>query len=442
MSSDIAISVKGISKAYQIYEQPFDRLKQMLFGARRKYHEEFWALRDVNFDVRKGETVGIVGRNGSGKSTLLQIICGTVTPTMGEVEKRGRVSALLELGSGFNPEFTGRENVYLNGTILGLSKNEIDDRFDRIAAFADIGNFLDSPVKHYSSGMFARLAFSVAIHVDPEILIVDEILAVGDAAFQRRCLAKFYEIRESGCAILFVSHDQYQIKSVCQRALYLEQGSQKMFGAAGRVIDQYVIDTERAVATFSSASAGATSIERDEPGEIYEHGTEGERAAAQETLMQHDTRSVGVIGETEPDALYRIQEVALLDEALAPISDVRCGQTVYLRMRFRATSEKIQGKISFVFNLYRHDGFYICGSTTIMDGVAPCTAGKSGEVLVRFPNLPLLGGLYKWRVAINDDGGFIVHAEAKDVCEFRVIDDFNAVGLVNLAREWRSIRTD
>lgn len=444
MSSDIAISVSNVSKAYQIYDRPYDRLKQMIFGARRKYHEEFWALRDVNFDVRKGETVGIVGRNGSGKSTLLQIICGTVTPTLGEVKKRGRVSALLELGSGFNPEFTGRENVYLNGTILGMGKEDIDERFDKIAAFADIGEFLDSPVKHYSSGMFARLAFSVAIHVDPDILIVDEILAVGDAAFQRRCLAKFYEIRQSGCSILFVSHDQYQVKSVCQRALYLEHGQQKVFGPAGRVIDQYVIDTERSVAQFTSnASNGGRQEEQVELAQASD--TETEVDAAPET----DAASQSTPGNTtasttlpQVDSLYRIVETALLDEAGKPVSDVLCGQDVYLRMRFKATSDFIPGRISFVFNLYRHDDFYICGSTTVMDGIAPYTAGRTGEVVIKFPKLPLLGGLYKWRVAINDDGGFIVHAEAKDVCEFRVVDDFNAVGLVNLPREWHSIRMD
>ncbi|MEG2632384.1 MAG: ABC transporter ATP-binding protein, partial [Comamonas sp.] len=201
-SDDLAISIVGVSKVYNIYDKPQDRLKQMLWKQSRKLHDEFWALNDINFDVKKGETVGIVGRNGSGKSTLLQIICGTLMPTYGHVERRGRLSALLELGSGFNPDFTGRENVYLSGAILGLSKDEVDARFDKIAAFADIGQFIDSPVKHYSSGMFARLAFAVVIHVDPEILIVDEILAVGDAAFQRRCLAKFYEVRDRGCSIL------------------------------------------------------------------------------------------------------------------------------------------------------------------------------------------------------------------------------------------------
>lgn len=443
MSSDLAISVRGVSKAYQIYDKPTDRLKQMIFGGRRKYHEDFLALQDINFDVLKGETVGIVGRNGSGKSTLLQIICGTVTPTTGSVEKQGRVSALLELGSGFNVEFTGRENVYLNGAILGLNKTEIDERFDRIAAFADIGDFIDGPVKHYSSGMFARLAFSVAIHVDPDILIVDEILAVGDAAFQRRCLAKFYEIREKGCTILFVSHDQYQVKSVCQRALYLDRGRQRLFGVAGRVIDQYVIDTERAIIEFQTEKplAAVSAVAMQAATAAADH--EAVPVVEDDVVPECSDAAVDVVikpkARPEMDALYRITDVALIDADGNALTDVECGQDVYLRMRFSATSALIPAKISFVFNLYRHDNFYICGSTTVMDGITPYDGGQSGEVLIKFSKLPLLGGLYKWRVAINDHGGFIVHAEAKDVCVFRVVDDFNAVGLLNLQREWQSV---
>lgn len=443
MSSDLAISVRGVSKAYQIYDKPTDRLKQMIFGSRRKYHDDFLALQDINFDVKKGETVGIVGRNGSGKSTLLQIICGTVTPTTGSVEKQGRISALLELGSGFNVEFTGRENVYLNGAILGLSKAEIDERFDHIAAFADIGDFIDGPVKHYSSGMFARLAFSVAIHVDPDILIVDEILAVGDAAFQRRCLAKFYEIREKGCTILFVSHDQYQVKSVCQRALYLDRGRQKLFGPAGRVIDQYVIDTEKAIIDFQTDKPlAAVSTEALEAAAVAAEHDDALPVAGTQPEQVSDSAPVLQPSRPEMDSLYRITDVALLDAEGHALSDVICGQDVFLRMRFCATSAQLPPKISFVFNLYRHDDFYICGTTTVMDGIAPYEAGKSGEVIIKFPALPLLGGLYKWRVAINDHGGFIVHAEAKDVCEFRVVDDFNAVGLLNLQREWQSVRIE
>ena len=411
MSSKLAVKVENLSKVYQIYERPQDRLKQMLWRGRRKFHDDFWALRDINFEVAQGETVGIVGRNGSGKSTLLQIICGTVTPTTGSVERNGRISALLELGSGFNPEFTGRENVFLNGSILGLNREDMESRFDKIAAFADIGNFIDSPVKHYSSGMFARLAFSVAIHVDPEVLIVDEILAVGDAAFQRRCLKKFYEIRDNGCSILFVSHDQYQIKSTCQRALYLEQGQQKMFASAAEVIDQYSIDLEE---QFAQTTATQEKIEPNPH----------EAEIAQPTV------------EEEPPQLFRVTDVEFTDEHGNPLEIVTTDQTVNLRFNFAALVEPPPEKISFVFNLYRHDDLYLCGTTTLMDGIAPYQGTSQGRVSVKFPKFPLLSGHYKWRVAINDDKGLITYVEARELCPFRVQDDFKAVGLFNLCREW------
>lgn len=421
MYSDNAIEVSGLSKRYLMYSRPQDKLKEALRGRwngflKRPppvYSNEFWALRDVNFEVRKGETLGIVGRNGSGKSTLLQIICGTLTPTAGTARTTGRVAALLELGAGFNPEFSGHENVYLNASLLGLTQTQIDQRFDRIAAFADIGDFIHSPVKTYSSGMFARLAFAVAIHTDPEILIVDEILAVGDAAFQRRCMKKFYEIRDGGCTILFVSHDQYQVKSICQRALYLEHGTQKMFGKAGSVIDAYMVDMESAVAVAEKAVEAADGAD---PGE---------------------ENAVPAAPVAEADRLYRITDVTLADEQGQAIDHVNTGQTVALTVSFEATTDKLPPEISFVFNLYRHDGLYLCGSTTKMDGVASSQDVRSGQFTVTFPRLPLLSGKYKWRVAINDGGGFYVYAEAKDVCPFMVADDFNAVGLVSLDRDWK-----
>ena len=199
--SDVAIRIQNLSKCYHIYDKPRDRLMQMLARGRKQYFREFWALKEVSLDVKKGETVGIIGRNGSGKSTLLQMICGTLNPTSGSIQANGRIAALLELGSGFNPEFTGRENVYMNGSILGLSKEEIDSRFDDIAAFADIGEFIEQPVKTYSSGMMVRLAFSVAINVEPEILVVDEALSVGDEIFQRKCFSRIEAIRAGGATI-------------------------------------------------------------------------------------------------------------------------------------------------------------------------------------------------------------------------------------------------
>ncbi len=233
MSSDVAIRVSNLSKRYAIYDRPQDRIKQFfmpklrgLFGLKsNSYYREFWALRDVSFEIRKGETIGIIGRNGSGKSTLLQLICGTLNPTEGVIETHGRIAALLELGSGFNMEFTGRENIYMNAAVLGLSKKEIDARYDDIVAFADIGDFVGQPVKTYSSGMFVRLAFAVAINVSPDILIVDEALAVGDASFQAKCMQKFEEFRQNGTTILLVTHDLGSVLQFSNRCFLLNDGA-------------------------------------------------------------------------------------------------------------------------------------------------------------------------------------------------------------------------
>lgn len=251
MSNDIAISVKNLSKCYEIYGSPSGRLKQFIVPQLRsflgkksvntiKYYREFWALKDISFEVKRGETVGIIGSNGSGKSTLLQMICGTLTPTTGTVQTHGRVAALLELGAGFNPEFTGRENVYLNATVLGLSIEEIDARFDAIAAFADIGEFIDQPIKTYSSGMSVRLAFAVQSQIDPDIFIVDEALSVGDAKFQAKCFDRLRQLKENGTCILLVTHSSEQIVSHCTQAILLSKGVQLEAGKPKDVVNRYL----------------------------------------------------------------------------------------------------------------------------------------------------------------------------------------------------------
>ena len=239
MSSEIAISVTGVSKRYEMYSEPQDRLLQFLSRGKRQYFKEFWALRDVSFSVQKGETIGILGRNGSGKSTLLQIIAGTLAPTSGEVRTSGVIAALLELGSGFSPEFTGRENIYLNGSILGFSKAEMDERFHEIAAFADIGEHLDQPIKTYSSGMTVRLAFAVQACVSPQVLIVDEALSVGDEKFQRKCFEYIERLREGGCSILLVTHSTATVEKFCQRGILLHKGVVHGIGPAKEIVDQY-----------------------------------------------------------------------------------------------------------------------------------------------------------------------------------------------------------
>jgi len=246
-SEDFSIQVQALCKRYEIYSQPADRLKQMVLPRMqrairrpsRAYFNEFWALRDVSFNVRRGETIGIVGRNGSGKSTLLQMICGTLTPTLGEVTVNGRIAALLELGAGFNPEFTGHENVRLSGLLYGLSEEELRNRYDAILDFAEIGNFIDQPVKTYSSGMYVRLAFAVAINVSPDILVVDEALSVGDEAFQRKCFARIDAIRKAGATILFVSHAASTVSELCNRALLLDRGELLTQGSPKYVVSRY-----------------------------------------------------------------------------------------------------------------------------------------------------------------------------------------------------------
>ncbi|MGD1903925.1 MAG: ABC transporter ATP-binding protein [Geitlerinemataceae cyanobacterium] len=235
---DIVISVRNVAKSFRRYDRPSDRLKELLFPSRKQYRE-FQALRGVSIDVPRGQTLGIVGRNGSGKSTLLQIIVGTLRASSGEAHVRGRISALLELGSGFNPEFTGRQNVFFNGQLLGLTRGQIEERFDDIAAFAGIGDFLEQPVKTYSSGMFVRLAFAVATSVEPDILVVDEALAVGDEAFQRKCFARIESLQERGCTTLFVSHAASKVVELCDRALLLDRGEAIVTHHPKFVIDQY-----------------------------------------------------------------------------------------------------------------------------------------------------------------------------------------------------------
>ncbi|HDU5581322.1 TPA: ABC transporter ATP-binding protein [Klebsiella aerogenes] len=271
MSSDnIAISIQDIKKCFYVYNNPHDRLKQFVFPKLNqvfgrepnKYYKEFWALNGISFEVNKGETVGLIGKNGSGKSTLLQIICGTLTPTSGSIETRGRIAALLELGSGFNPEFTGLENIYLNAAILGLSKEETERKLDAIAAFADIGDFIRQPVKTYSSGMVVRLAFAVQAQVDPNILIVDEALAVGDAKFQAKCFDRLRQLKDNGTSILLVTHSGEQIVTHCDRAVLLSSGQKLYQGAPKVAVNKYMDILFGKSLPSAQSEESTTSIER------------------------------------------------------------------------------------------------------------------------------------------------------------------------------------
>src|ERR1043166_1026756 len=288
--STIAIEARDVGKMYRVYPAPSSRLKELFSLTRRKYHQEFWALDGISFEVPRGSALGIIGLNGSGKSTLLEIVAGTLEPTRGSVTTRGRIAALLALGAGFNPEFTGRENVRLNGEILGLSRTEIERSFSQIERFAEIGEFIDRPVKTYSTGMSLRLAFSVAIHVEPEILVVDEVLAVGDAIFVNRCVQRFGEMRKRGVTVLLVTHDLALVKLLCDRALLLSHGRILAEGEPGDVVNRYngmVLERQKAFAIEAANSLVAAT----DPSEIasaltysYRHGDQQAVVAGVELL--------------------------------------------------------------------------------------------------------------------------------------------------------------
>lgn len=245
MNKNIVVKVENLSKVYKLYNAPIDRMKEALHPFKKSYHKEFYALNNVSFEIKKGQTVGIIGKNGSGKSTLLKIITGVLTPTTGQVTVNGRISALLELGAGFNPEYTGMENIYFQGNLMGFERNEMERKVKEILDFADIGDFIHQPVKNYSSGMFARLAFAVAINVEPEILIVDEALSVGDAKFQNKCMSKIKNMQDSGLTILFVSHSTAQVNTLCSSAIWFDDGILKATGVAQDVTSLYIFDQSK-----------------------------------------------------------------------------------------------------------------------------------------------------------------------------------------------------
>lgn len=387
--TDIAIRVQNLSKCYQIYDRPQDRLKQSLWRGRKQFYREFWALKDVSFEIRKGETVGIIGRNGSGKSTLLQMICGTLTPTSGSIQTNGRIAALLELGSGFNPEFTGRENVYMNGAILGLSKEEIDARFDDIAAFADIGDFIEQPVKTYSSGMFVRLAFAVNIVVQPDIMIVDEALAVGDMNFQAKCMTALTRIQENGATVLFVSHDIGAVKSLCERGIYLESGMVKTIGKAPDVAELYIRtmreelngEQRRLTRAMASPPSGEPLLENEQAlkisDDVFKRSEEFDRRVA---VFRYGTGRA------------KITYVELLNMENQPIAAVEFNQKVKIRIYFEIFS---QVSVSAFFAVLDEKKNYLTGSGFIQAGQQFLEDKEGGQYLAEYIlPLPLQEGNY------------------------------------------------
>jgi lipopolysaccharide transport system ATP-binding protein len=339
-----AASFQSVSKSYSIYDSPADRLKELLTFNRLNRHRDFWALRDISFEVRKGETFCIVGENGSGKSTLLQIVAGILRPSAGEVKVQGRVSALLELGAGFNPEFSGRDNVYLNGAILGLTRKDIDSRYSAIAEFAEIGTFIDQPVKTYSSGMLVRLAFAVAIHVDPELLLVDEALAVGDIYFRHRCMRKVHELRSRGVTILFVSHAAADVKAVGDRALWLERGRLIEVGPVDKVVSRYL----------------AAMVEKDSRYLTQKHSGEPE--------VRESVRAIEVVTHIpnidgrHGDGRAEVLGIAVLDSNGQPVHMLEPSTTIVVRISVRAKGYLAEPNVGFIMR--NQNGVDFAGTNT------------------------------------------------------------------------------
>jgi ABC-type polysaccharide/polyol phosphate transport system ATPase subunit len=380
--SHLSIQFENVSKSYAIYESPGDRLKELLSFQRLQFHRDFWALCDVSFEVRRGETFCIVGENGSGKSTLLQIAAGILAPTRGRAQMHGRVAALLELGSGFNPEFSGRDNVYLNGAILGLSAAEMDRRYDAIATFAEIGDFIHQPVKTYSSGMLVRLAFSVAIHVDPEILLVDEALSVGDIYFRQRCMRKVHELRAKGITILFVSHATGDVKALGDRTLWLDQGRVRELGATDQVVTKYLA----AMAEKDSAYVTATR-----------RSGIGERLSAPELVTRLPN-----VDHRFGDGRAEILGIAVTDLSGSPLPVLEPETTVVVRISVRAKSRLELPIVGFMFR--NHLGVDFAGTNTAREGYELPPLEEGDTLTVDFHiDLPVLyASTFSFSPAIAD----------------------------------------
>jgi lipopolysaccharide transport system ATP-binding protein len=358
MSSEPLIEARNLGKAYHIYDRPELRLRQFLLGWRRRYYREFWALRGVNFVLSRSETVGFVGRNGAGKSTLLQLVCGTLAPSEGEVVVRGRISALLELGSGFNPEFSGHDNVYLYGALLGLSREEIDARYDRIMTFADIGEFIDHPVKTYSSGMVVRLAFAVAINVDPEILVVDEALAVGDARFTARCMTQLRAMQDAGVSILFVGHDLEAVSRLCTRAYVLHDGHILFEGEPGKAVSWYLAFSSADFDLVRMRTLEALPIVRDET-EAAQDATAGTSSGIPSECGTSKTFDEPIPFDDLPefklfrygDGTARIVNCVVKDARGRPTTTIRMGE----RMIVEITAEFDEDLLTHLVGFYVKD---------------------------------------------------------------------------------------
>ena len=417
-----AIRVAHMSKCYHMYAQPGDRLKQafaslasQLFGLQTTpYFREFWSLKDVSFEVKKGETLGIIGRNGAGKSTLLQILCGTLTPTSGTVQTFGRVAALLELGAGFNPEFTGRENIVMNASVLGLTDLEINDRIEDIIAFADIGPFIDQPVKTYSSGMYVRLAFSIATSVDPDILVIDEALSVGDGSFARKSFDRIIALRDAGKTILFCSHSLYQVEAICDRVVWLDGGQVQVMGEPAKAIVAYNAMLSKLSSPVSALSFTAQATHAHDTEQAVQ--TEVVKAPAGVAYIKQVTvRSDGLDGKD----LQVSSRKSLVQIQLDFLSDVNLPAP------------------SVAVVITDSEGREIASAGTVNDKVPlQISANGEGSALLSYEHFPLLKGVYWVNVLLMCEKGIHIYEPAEKVAKLTVHQSDSEIGIVSLPHHW------
>ena len=412
-----AIEAAGLGKCYDLFENPSDRLKQLLWGGLKNFSRQFWALQDVNLQIGHGEVVGLVGRNGAGKSTLLQMLCGTLPHTSGSLKVNGRVAALLELGAGFNPEFTGIENVYMNGALMGLTHAQVQEKLPEILAFADIGDFVHQPVKTYSSGMFMRLAFAVATSVEPDILVIDEALSVGDGAFARKSFERIMKLKDAGKTILFCSHSMYQVEALCSRAVWLEGGRVRLAGSASDVTQAY--NESLALGSLPEAASFGGAL----PGQ-HVSGADAQPKASDApppTGSGHIVRVTARSGSQE----------GLFLNLKSGISDLT------LEVEFRIDPELPAPGLAFGFS----DGLHqtIASVISIHDGVKlTVDAQGRGKGTVSFPKIPLLKGEYAVTVFLSTEDALHPYDQVTHCVKFRVTQDSVEQGIVTLPHSWHT----
>ena len=432
MDKNLAISVQGVSKIYKLYAKPIDRLKEAVSLTHKSYHRDFFALSDISFDVKKGETVGIIGTNGSGKSTILKIITGVLSPTTGTAEVSGNISALLELGAGFNSEYTGLENIYMNGTMMGFSRQEMERRMDDILRFADIGDFVNQPVKTYSSGMFVRLAFALAINVDPEILIVDEALSVGDVFFQAKCYRRMEEMMQNGTTILMVSHDMGSIIKYCDKVVLLNRGHFVAQGEAGKMVDLY----KKILANQTDELAEALIEEKKEALGLPVEATVSDKRMKDRMNLNPEVQEYG-------DGRASFEDFGTLDARGNVTNLLLKGEmfTIRERVRFHAP---IENPI-FTYTLRDKKGTDITGTNTLFEGteIKPVKDGDVYTVSFR-QKMNLQGGEYLLSMSCTgyENGEHVVYHRLYNVLSLTVISNKNTVGFYDMGSEVEAVREE